>query len=195
MKTLITIQFATTLVAALGMGGLASGQTSEVTGEGDRGPSRGVAPAPADASSPADPASLPPAAAAFVYYFEIQEALAQDSLTNVAVNALALAEVLRKDPTGGFPAQLAAQAGALARDAVTLDGARLDFAIVSGQLITYLKGRNPPVGLGSIHLVYDPITQLYWLQRGELMQSPYLGKSGLPWKPLIPSRPQQPVKI
>jgi hypothetical protein len=196
MKTLIKIQFAATLAAALSMGGLARGQISEASGEEDRGPSPGMAPASAVASAPLDPRSLPPAAAAFVYYFEIQEALAQDSLTNVAANAVALADVLRKDPTGGFPAQLADQARALARDAVTLDGARLDFAIVSGQLMNYLKTRNPPVGLGPIHLIHDPITRLYWLQRGDPVQNPYLGKYGVPWKPLIPpALPQPPVKI
>ncbi|HXH66331.1 MAG TPA: hypothetical protein VNI81_03970 [Candidatus Limnocylindrales bacterium] len=194
MKRLIKIQFTTTLVAALSMGGLAKGQISEVSGEEDGGQSRGVAQALPDA--PSDAAPLPPAAAAFVYYFEIQEALAQDSLTNVAVNAVALAEALRKDSTGGFPAQLADQARALARDAVTLTGARLDFSIVTGQLMNYLKARNPPVGLGPIHLVHDPITRLYWLQRGDLVQNPYLGKSGVPWKPLIPpALPQPPLKI
>jgi len=196
MKTLIKIQFAATLAAALSMGGLTRGQISEVSDEEDRGPSPGAAPEPAVASAPVDPQSLPPAAAAFVYYFEIQEALAQDSLTNVVVNAMALAEVLRKDPTAGFPSQLAAQARALATDAILLPGARLDFAIVSGQLINYLKTRNPPVGVGPIHLVYDPITRLYWLQRGDPIQNPYLGKAGVPWTPLMPTDlPKPPLKI
>jgi len=194
MKKLIKIQFTATLAAAWSLAGLARAQISAGSGEEDGGPSRGVAAASADASAAADPASLPPAAAAFVYYFEIQEALAQDSLTNVAVNALALAEVLRKDPTAGFPAHLADQARALARDAVTLDGARLDFAIVSGQLMNYLKTRSSPVS--PIHLVHDPITRLYWLQRGDLVQNPYVGKVGIPWKPLIPpALPQPPLKI
>ena len=94
----------------------------------------------------------------------------------MAVNALALANAVRQD--GTFPAQLADQASALARDAVTLPGARLDFAIVSGQFINYLKAKNPPVGLGGpIRQVYDPLTKLYWLQTGDLLQNPYLGKS------------------
>jgi hypothetical protein len=139
---------------------------------------------------------MPPATAAFFYYFEIQEALAQDSLTNVADNAQAMAEVLRKNPTAGFPAQLANQAGALARDAVTMDGARLDFAILSGQLINYLRARNSPLGLGPIHQIHDPITRLDWLQRGDLVQNPYLGPNGVPWKPLLPSAaPRPPLKI
>ena len=196
MKKLMYIQFAATLAAALGMGGLACGQGFEASGEAGGGPPSGTAPAAADPSALPDPASLPPAAAAFVYYFEIHEALAQDSLTNVVVNALALAAVLRKDPTGGFPPHLADQARALAVDAILLPGARLDFAIVSGQLINYLKTRNPPAGLGPIHLVYDPITRLYWLQRGDLIQNPYLGKAGVPWTPLIPpSIPRPPLKI
>ena len=176
MKRLIKIQFTTTLVAALSMGGLAKGQISEVSGEEDGGQSRGVAQALPDA--PSDAAPLPPAAAAFVYYFRIQIALSQDSLENVAVNAMALAAVLPKDTSGAFPVQLAGQAMALARCAVTLDGARLDFAIVSGQFMNYLRARNPPVGLfGPIHLVHDPETKLYWLQTGELVQNPYLGKT------------------
>ena len=176
MKKLIQIQFAATLAAALCMGGLASGQTSEVSAEASKAPSVRVAPATADASLLPDPKSLPPDAAAFVYYFRIQVALSQDSLTNVALNALALAEVVRKDTTG-FPAQLADQAIGLARDAVTLPGARLAFAVVTAQLMNYLKTRNPPVDLGPIHLVHDPVTKLYWLQTGDLVQNPYLGKS------------------
>src|SRR5439155_9582629 len=100
MKKLIQIQFAAALAAALCMGGLARGQTSEVSGEATVGQSPGVAPASADASALPDPESLPPEGAAFVYYFRIQLALSQDSLTNVAVNAQALADVLRKDTTG-----------------------------------------------------------------------------------------------
>ena len=134
MKKLIQIQFAATLAAALCMGGLASGQTSEVSGEASKGQSPGVAPPSADAGALPDPKALSPAAAAFVYYFRIQVALSQDSLTNVAVNAQALAEVVRKDTTG-FPAQLADQAIGLARDAVTLPGARLAFAVVTAQQI------------------------------------------------------------
>lgn len=177
MKKSIQIQFAAAFAAALCIGGLASGQTSEVSAEASKGPSVRVAPATADASLLPDPKSLPPDAAAFVYYFRIQVALSQDSLTNVALNALALAEVVRKDTTGGFPAQFADLAIGLARDAVTMDGARLGFAVVTGQLMTYLKARKPPVDLGLIHLVYDPKTKLYWLQTGEQLQNPYLGKS------------------
>jgi len=176
MKKLIQISFAT----AVFMGRLAHGQTSEIPGQAAGGQSPGVAPASGDARAPLDPESMPPEAAVFVYYFRIQVALSQDSLTNVAANARALADVLRKDTSGAFPAQFAAQASALARDAVTLPGARLDFTIVSGQLMNYLGARNPPVGLvGPIHLVHDPETKLYWLQTGELVQNPYLGKTGL----------------
>ena len=197
MKTLIKIQFAATLAVSLSMGGLGRGQTYGVSGQEDTKPSPEMTPTSPAARTPVDPRSLPPAAAAFAYYFEIQEALAQDSLMDVTANALALAEVVRKNPAAGFPAQLADQARALARDAVTLDGARLDFATVSGLLISYLKGRNPPDGLDPVHLVYDPIfTRLYWLQRGDLAQNPYLGKYGVPWKPLSPPFfPEHPLKI
>ena len=197
MKTFTKIQFAATLAVSLSMGGLGRGQTYEVSGKEDRKPSPEMTPMSPAASARADPRSMPPAAAAFFYYFEIQEALAQDSLMDVAANALALAEVVPQDPAAGFPAQLADQARALAKDAVTLDGARLDFATVSGLLITYLKARNPPDGLGPIQLVYDPIyTRLYWLQRGDSAQNPYVGKYGVPWRPLLaPSFPQQPLKI
>jgi hypothetical protein len=179
VKKLIQISFAAALAAALCMGGLGHAQTSEVSSQAAGGQSPGVAPASGDARAPSDPESMPPEAAAFVYYFRIQVALSEDSLTNVAANARALADVLRKDTSGAFPAQFAAQASALARDAVTLSGARLDFTIISGQLMNYLRARNPPVGLfGPIHLVHDPETKLYWLQTGELVQNPYLGKTG-----------------
>src|SRR5262249_24228554 len=129
MKKLIKIPFAATLAAALSMGRLVCGQTPEIPGE---------------ARAPSNPESMSPATAAFTYYFRSKAALPQDSLTDVAVNALALAKAVRKDTSGAFPAQLAAQADGLARDAVTLAGARLDFAIISGQLMSYLKVRNPP---------------------------------------------------
>ena len=136
MKTLIKIQFAATLAVSLSMGGLGRSQTSEVSGQEERKPSPEMTPMSRGASAKPDPRSLPPAAAVFAYYCEIQEALAQDSLVDVAANALALAEVLRKNPATGFPAQLANQATSLATDAVTIDGARLDFAIVSGLLMS-----------------------------------------------------------
>jgi hypothetical protein len=113
-------------------------------------------------SSP--PAALPGAAqTVFDYYFQIQTALAQDSLDNVAINAEAMAEIARKDTTGAFSPQLASQADAMAK-AKDLPAARQPFKAVSGYLIQYLRANSVPAG--TYHELYCPMKNLMWLQIG-----------------------------
>ena len=175
MKKLIALQFAATLAMSLSVGGLADAQVSEVSGRTD--PTRlceAASSPPADANS--STAAIGAGATAFDYYFKIEAALAQDSLENVPASAQALAEIVRKDTTGAFPAQLANHADALAK-ATTVPGARQPFKAVSGYLIQYLKIGHSPIG--KVHELQCPMTNLNWLQTGELVQNPYLGKSML----------------
>lgn len=173
MKKLMTIQFAVTLAASLSVGGLADAQVTEASVRTD--PTRlreAASSSPADANS--STTSISARATVFDYYFKIEAALAQDSLENIPVSARALAEIVRKDTTGAFPAPLANHADALAK-ATTLPGARQSFKAVSGYLIQYLRTSHSPIG--KVHEVHCPMTNLNWLQTGELVQNPYLGKS------------------
>lgn len=114
------------------------------------------------------------AATVLHYYFNIQTALARDSMDNVAVSAGVIAEIVRKDTTGAFPAQLARQAEALAK-ASDLPTARPIFKAVSGYLIQFLKTSNVPAG--TYHEVHCPQANVNWLQREKTVRNPYLGKS------------------
>lgn len=173
MKKLIAIQFAATLAASLSVGGLAGAQVPEVSGgTGLTRLREADSPPRADANS--SNASIGVGATGFNYYFNIEAALTQDLLENVPVSAQALAEIVRKDTPGAFAAQLANHADALAK-ATTLPGARQSFKAVSGYLIQYLKTSHSPIG--RVHEVHCPMTNLNWLQMGELVQNPYLGKS------------------
>jgi hypothetical protein len=116
------------------------------------------------------------AAAVFGDYFEIQRALAGDTLENVAAHARGIADRVRQDTGGLFRPELAAQAEALAtaRDLTT---ARQIFKAVSGYLIqTYRAGNGPG---GAIREAHSPAANVNWLQRDDIVQNPYLGKSGL----------------
>lgn len=112
----------------------------------------------------------------FDYYFQIQTALARDSLEKVAVNAQALAEVVRKDASGAFSPQLAEQAAAVAR-ANDLAAARQPFKAVSGYLIQYLRAADVPAG--TVHEVHCPMKNLNWLQADTTVRNPFLGRTML----------------
>ena len=116
------------------------------------------------------------AAVVFGNYFEIQRALAGDTLENVAAHARAIADRVRQDTGGLFQPELAVQAEALAA-ARDLTVARQIFKAVSGYLIqTYRAGHGPG---GTVHEVHSPAANVNWLQRDDIVQNPYLGKSGL----------------
>lgn len=116
------------------------------------------------------------AQAVFDYYFQIQTALARDSLEKVAVNAQALAEVVRKDASGAFSPQFAEQAAAVAR-ANDLAAARQPFKAVSGYLIQYLRAADVPAG--TVHEVHCPMKNLNWLQADTAVRNPFLGRTML----------------
>ena len=128
-------------------------------------------------TNPLPHAALPGLAqTVFDYYFQIQTALAQDSLDKVAINAQNLAEVLRKNATGSFSPQLASLADAVAR-AKDLTAARQPFKALSGYLIQYLRAGNVPAV--TVHEIYCPMKNLSWLQADTTVRNPFFGKTML----------------
>jgi hypothetical protein len=131
-----------------------------------------IAPARAQVSeSPVLPSGA--AATVFDYYFKIQTALAQDSMENVSVSASVIAEIVRKDTSRGFPAQIVSQAEFLTK-AKDVAAARAPFKALSGYLIQYLKTSNVPVGI--YHEVHCPMAHVNWLQSDKTVRNPFLGK-------------------
>lgn len=149
MKTLFTLAIA---VVTLLLINRASAQTSE---------------------TPAQPSGA--AATVFDYYFKIQKALSEDSLENVAVSAGAIAEIIRKDTSSGFPVQIIGHAQMLAK-AKDVAAARTPFKALSGYLIQYAKGSNAVAG--TYHEVHCPMANVNWLQNDDkTVRNPFLGKS------------------
>jgi hypothetical protein len=130
----------------------------------------------AQSSTSTGPETGSTAAVVFGDYFRIQKALAADSLPEVAAWAGAIAEQVRRDGSGTFRPELAMVAQSLAA-ATDLESARQIFKAVSGYMIqTYRAGRGPG---GAIHEMHSPAGNVNWLQQGESVQNPYLGKAGV----------------
>jgi hypothetical protein len=117
-------------------------------------------------------AGAPATATVFDHYFNIQTALAQDSLQTVAAEARAIAEIVRQDRSGTFRQELAAVAEALAGQQ-DLIAARQVFKAVSGYVIQVFRAGQGPGG--SIREMHCSTYNVNWLQRGDLVADPYLG--------------------
>jgi hypothetical protein len=119
-------------------------------------------------------AAAPATATVFDHYFNLQTALARDSLKNVAANARAIAEIVRRDRTGAFRLELATVSETLASQG-DLIAARQVFKAVSGYVIqTFRAGRGPG---GPIREMHCQAYNVNWLQRGDAVEDPYLGGS------------------
>ncbi|MBI5686724.1 MAG: DUF3347 domain-containing protein [Verrucomicrobia bacterium] len=152
----LTFSFATVGAQAQGCGGCGSG-----AGHG------GHAHAAQAAAGPTTPI--------LVNYDTIQVSLADDSLRGVAEAAGAIAKLAAADPTKTVPADLAAQAGSLAR-AKDLAEARESFKQLSASLIGFLERQK--VGTGHL-VVYCDMAKASWLQREPSVRNPYFGKAML----------------
>ena len=106
-------------------------------------------------------------------YDKIHASLADDSLSGVADAAGTLAKLAAGDPTKALPADIAAQAGALAQ-AQDLVAAREGFKRLSASLIGFLEGRK--IGTGYL-VVYCDMARASWLQKDPTVRNPYFGKS------------------
>lgn len=120
-------------------------------------------------------AAAEPIASLLANYDRIQASLAGDSLAGVADAAGAIAKLAAGGPSKPLPAEIAAQAGALAQ-AQDLTAARESFKQLSASLISFLERLN--VGTGHL-VVYCDMAKASWLQKETTVRNPYYGKSML----------------
>ena len=111
------------------------------------------------ASDSREPASRDSARPIINRYLKIQNALAQDSLQDVAENAAAIAKAARNDTSKMFPRRLAQEAVRLA-EAKDLAAARHAFHRVSPHLMAYVKKNH----LAGFYLGYCRMQKMPWLQ-------------------------------
>jgi hypothetical protein len=109
-------------------------------------------------------------------YEAIQKALAADSLAGIAENAGAIATVVRADAAGTLPASIVADADGLAA-AQDLRAARRTFKELSDELIAWLADRKAEST--GYREAYCPMADANWLQKGDAINNPYLGKKML----------------
>jgi hypothetical protein len=126
---------------------------------------------PALTGTATDPS--PAVAAVLDNYTRIQTALAQDSLKNISNEAQAIAKAVNDDAAKTFSTNIANQAGALAK-ATDLPAARAAFKTLSLSLIAYVS-KNPSLE-SSYRQVHCPMAAADWLQKGSVVNNPYLGK-------------------
>jgi len=106
-------------------------------------------------------------------YDTIQAALASDTLNGVPAASAAISKLVAGDAMKMLPAELAAQAGALAQ-ASDLAAARESFKQLSATLISALERRNVRAGR---FVVYCGMAKAAWLQTDKIVRNPYFGAS------------------
>jgi hypothetical protein len=106
-------------------------------------------------------------------YLNIEEALAQDSLDQVKINAGNLATAASS--LGGPAMKIDTSAIQLAA-ADDLESARDRFGALSEAVVDYMNGfkLTPPEG---VRQAWCPMAQKPWLQRGGMLANPYYGKA------------------
>jgi hypothetical protein len=118
----------------------------------------------------------PPAESALQRYELIQEALAADSMAGIGENAAAMAALVRGDAAGTLPPAVGAEAEALA-GAQDLRAARRSFKSLSDDLIAWLA--DSKAESTGYREAYCPMADASWLQKGDEINNPYLGKKML----------------
>lgn len=113
-------------------------------------------------------------AAVFDNYIRVQATLAKDSLDDVSKNAQTIAKAVKDDSMTTFPASVVQQAETLAK-ADGLRAARDAFKPLSQSLIDNLS--KYPAVARSLHQVHCSMANASWLQTGDTILNPYLGKS------------------
>jgi hypothetical protein len=107
-------------------------------------------------------------------YDKIQVSLATDTLNGVQGAADAIAKLVAGDSMKMLPAELAAQADALAK-AGDLAAARESFKQFSASLVGALEAAK--VQTGRYYVVYCDMAKGSWLQTDKTVRNPYYGKS------------------
>ena len=122
----------------------------------------------------ADNSALPePVKAVYTDYLVIQSALASDTLKGVSEKADAIAKAIKGDKEKTLPAEVAAQAEALAK-ADNLKTARAAFKPLSDSLIKYLDDHK--IASSGYIQFYCPMARADWLQKSKDTSNPYFGK-------------------
>jgi len=106
-------------------------------------------------------------------YLDIQDALAQDSLEQVKINAGNLATAAT---SLGGPAMKIDTAAIQLAAAEDLEGARDRFGALSDAIVDYMNGfkLSPPQ---DVRRAWCPMKEKWWLQRGGMLANPYYGKA------------------
>lgn len=126
-------------------------------------------PAPGAQAAPAEAAAKAERPPLVLAYDALREALATDDLDAAKAKAKALADV------GGAPEQVVAIGNNFAK-LPNLETARVAFGEISRAYITHLS-KNPDLAKGLIAF-RCPMAEAYqlWVQTGEPMRNPYMGK-------------------
>lgn len=106
-------------------------------------------------------------------YQKIQQALAKDSMQGVAEHARAIAKAVHEDQGKTLSLSVAEKADKLAQ-ATDLKDARAAFKPLSRTLIDYLAENK--VKSTGFKEVYCPMAKAAWLQTGQQVLNPYMGK-------------------
>ena len=117
-----------------------------------------------------------PAKSVLEEYGSIQKALAADSMTGVSERARTIANAIRNDAGKSLPLTVAEQADILVQ-AQDIKAARRAFKPLSASLIAWLE--ESKLESTGYQEAYCPMADANWLQKGEEINNPYLGKKML----------------
>src|SRR5712671_3362482 len=123
-----------------------------------------------------DSALMEPVKSVLDHYVKIQTELAKDSIKGVDEHANAISKAVKGDDMKMLPAEVAKQADTLAQ-AKDLKAARQAFKPLSASLVKYLADNK--AGKGVYHEAYCPMVKASWIQTGNAIKNPYMGKQML----------------
>ena len=106
-------------------------------------------------------------------YFRIQSQLTADTTDGIKDDAALIAKGAQE--LGEAGKSIATAAGALGASSSLAD-ARTAFAKLSDAVIAYADNTKANPG-ADVHAMYCPMVKKSWLQKGEKVRNPYLGKS------------------
>lgn len=108
-------------------------------------------------------------------YFRIQTALSDDKTDGVKADAAAIETAAAGLGAAGTPIAAAAKQLAAAPD---LGAARVAFGALSDAIVSYAESTKIATG-DDVHVMFCPMVNKQWMQKGERVSNPYYGKSML----------------
>jgi hypothetical protein len=106
-------------------------------------------------------------------YFRIQSQLTSDTTDGIKDDAALIAKGAQE--LGDAGKSIAKAAGALG-ESPSLESARTAFAKLSDAVIAYADSAKVNAG-ADVNTMYCPMVKKSWMQKGEKVRNPYLGKS------------------